>query len=165
MKSHYVVRPAVLAGVLVCSWVALAAVNVEPDKDNVVGSKLEGTWEPYAALNKRLGGNDMGTITFKINDGVARTIPVKYDTFLNGKRIYLAGVMTMKNQQYPFLLIEHKGNPHVVYFRQKGEDPMGDAESFNVMLAVAKDTANDLLLIGGDFNNQPFAAYDRAAAK
>jgi hypothetical protein len=38
---------------------------------------------------------------------------------------------------------------------------MGDAESFNVMLAVAKESANDLLFIGGDFNNQPFSAYER----
>jgi len=38
---------------------------------------------------------------------------------------------------------------------------MGDAESFNVMLAPARDRRNDLLFIGGDFNNQPFAAFER----
>jgi hypothetical protein len=45
--------------------------------------------------------------------------------------------------------------------RPVGGDPLGDAESFNVMLAVARDGTNDLLFIGGDFNNQPFAAYRR----
>ena len=38
---------------------------------------------------------------------------------------------------------------------------LGDAESFNVMFAVARQRQNDLLFIGGDFNNQPFAAYAR----
>ena len=38
---------------------------------------------------------------------------------------------------------------------------MGDAESFNLILAPAKDKANDLLFIGGDFNNEPFVAYQR----
>ncbi len=33
------------------------------------------------------------------------------------------------------------------------------------MLVVAKDTSKDLLFIGGDFNNQPFSAYQLAAAK
>ena len=40
---------------------------------------------------------------------------------------------------------------------------MGDGESFNVMLAVAKDKAKDLSFVGGDFNNQPFAAFARAS--
>lgn len=34
-----------------------------------------------------------------------------------------------------------------------------------VMLAVARDKANDLLFIGGDFNNQPFSAYERVEKK
>jgi hypothetical protein len=36
-------------------------------------------------------------------------------------------------------------------------------ESFNVMIARAKEPANDLLFIGGDFNNQPFSAFKRVA--
>jgi hypothetical protein len=63
---------------------------------------------------------------------------------------------------HAFILIEMKGNPHVVYFRERDGDPLGDAESFNVMLAVAKDKPSDLLFIGGDFNNQPFTAYERS---
>jgi len=106
---------------------------------------------------------------FSIDADVAGKIPAKYDKFLKGKTIYLAGTMKVQRRRggaakgHPFVLITHKGNPHVVYFRPRGGDPMGDAESFNVALAVAKDKAKDLLLIGGDFNNQPFSAYERAA--
>ena len=61
-----------------------------------------------------------------------------------------------------FILITHRGNATVVYFRERDGDPMGDGESFIVMLAPAKDRAKDLLLTGGDFNNQPFSAFERA---
>ncbi|MEM9005896.1 MAG: hypothetical protein AAGE59_20530 [Cyanobacteria bacterium P01_F01_bin.86] len=33
-----------------------------------------------------------------------------------------------------------------------------------VMMAAAEDASNDLLFVGGDFNNQPFTAYDRVPA-
>lgn len=41
---------------------------------------------------------------------------------------------------------------------------MGDVESFNVMMAIAEDKENDVVFIGGDFNNQPFTAFGRAKA-
>lgn len=107
----------------------------------------------------------MGAVIFKSDAEVAKLIPAKYDEFLKDKRVYLAGRMTLRQQDYPFIFIEHKGNPHLVYFRQRGDDPLGDAESFNVMLVVAKDTSKDLLFIGGDFNNQPFSAYQRVVAQ
>ena len=58
-------------------------------------------------------------------------------------------------------LNEHHGNPYVFYFREKNGDPMGDGESFNLVIAPAKDRMKDMLFIGGDFNNQPFVAFGR----
>jgi hypothetical protein len=159
-------KPAHVAtlAVMLMLWLnpdAQAAHKVEADKENVVSSKLEGTWEPDDELTRRLGGSSKGRISFTSDANVAAKIPAKYDDYLKGKRIYMAGVMTLKQVDHPFILIEHKGNPYVVYFRKRGEDPLGDAESFNVGAAVAKDTKNDLLFVGGDFNNQPFSAYRR----
>lgn len=130
----------------------------------MVASKLEGQWEPDADLTKRLGGTAAGKFSFKSEATVAAKIPAKYEKFFKGKQVYMAGVLTFKDKEHPFVLIEHKGNPHVVYFRERDGDPLGDAESFNVMLAVGKDKQGDLLFIGGDFNNQPFAAYRRVKA-
>jgi hypothetical protein len=149
--------------------VAWAEVMVQSDKDNVVGSRLAGTWEADAELTKRLAGNAAAAITFASDESIAAKVPAKFETFLSGKSVYLAGTMTFKESPAGpgavltanFLLIEHKGNPHLVYFLPKDGDPFGNAESMNVMLAVAKDTSNDLLFLGGDFNNQPFAAYKR----
>lgn len=140
-----------------------AELQVRSDKENVVASRLTGEWEPDAELTKRLGGSTPSGVVFKSDLAVAAKIPAKYEKFLKDKQIFLAGTMTLRGQDQPFVLIEMKGNPYVVWFREQGGDPFGDAESFNVMLAVAKETANDLLFIGGDFNNQPFAAYKRAA--
>lgn len=142
---------------------AWAALGVKADKDNVVGSRLEGRWRCEDALTKRLTARNKprGNIAFKSDPKVAHEIPEKYETFLAKKQIYMSGIMTSRGKSHPFVLIEHKGNPHVVYFRERDGDPMGDAESFNVMLAVARNKQNDLLFIGGDFNNQPFSAYER----
>jgi len=153
-----------LLSALTPAAVRLAAeLQVRSDKENVVASRLVGQWEPDAELTKRLGGNAEGTIAFKSDSTVATKIPAKYEKFLKDKPIFLAGTLTLRGKDQPFVLIEMKGNPYVVWFRERDGDPLGDAESFNVMLPVAKETANDLLFIGGDFNNQPFAAYKRTA--
>ncbi|MFQ5749907.1 MAG: hypothetical protein ACE5H3_10690 [Planctomycetota bacterium] len=75
--------------------------------------------------------------------------------------ICMAGNATLGDKESPFILIEHSGNPHLVFFREREGDPMGDAESANVMLAPTRDRVNDLLLFGGDFNNEPFRAFQR----
>ena len=164
-----------LAGPLALVWAsglsaAGAGFEVQADKENVVASRLEGPWRPHAALTQRLmgggpsaqGDSPTGLVAFKSDPSVAGKIPAKYEKPLSGKRVYMAGLMTLRGKDHPFLLIELRGNPHVVFFREREGDPMGDAESFNVMLAVGKDSPNDLLFIGGDFNNQPFSAFERS---
>jgi len=161
---------ALAAAVVVISTVLWAAIEVKPDKENVVASRLEGNWVMHVALTKRLLSRDIsreelrrnGRLAFKLDAAVAEKIPAKYDEFLAKKQIYAAGIMTRQQKEHAFLLIENSGNPHIVYFREDKDEPMGDAESFNVMLAPAKEPINDLLFVGGDFNNQPFKAYERA---
>ncbi len=148
-------------------------VKVEPDKENVVASRLEGDWQPDPDLSQRLTGNENAAmikliISFKSDPATAEKIPAKYEKFLANKQVYLAGILTIKGEktrEHPFILIEHRGNPHVVFFRERNEDPFGDAESFNVMLARARERQHDLLFIGGDFNNQPFMAFSRVKAE
>jgi len=162
----------VLIGVLVGTLaLARAAMEVKPDKENVVASRLIGKWNAHTVLTARLTGREPSagpSYEFTADPDVAASVPARYGEFLKGKQIYLAGKMRVRQpgdaaqgEERPFILICHRGNPHVVYFRPRGDDPMGDGESFNVMLAVAKDKAKDLLFIGGDFNNQPFSAFER----
>ena len=167
-----------LAAVIVLAGAAAvrAQLQVQADKENVVASKLEGQWEPDVELTRRLVGSvpvppagqadkNPARLIVKSDPALAAKIPAKFARFFEGKQIYMAGLITLQDKERPFVLIEHKGNPHLVWFREQGGEALGDAESFNVMLAVAKQTQDDLLFIGGDFNNQPFSALRRAKAE
>ncbi len=137
-------------------------------EQNVVASRLAGAWKLEPGLTERLRGDvtGPGTMVFVADSDVKAKVPAK---FLDAAKregitidIRLAGYMEMGGTKHPFILATFHGNPHIFYFRERGGDPFGDSESFNVMLAPAKDRKNDLLFIGGDFNNQPFRAYARA---
>lgn len=172
MKRRHIVIVVLGALSLVALAMKPARFRIKNEKENVVSSRLEGNWQLDLPLTKHLFGDKPhptseaeslgGRASFKAEPSVPQKIPTKYDKFFKDKTIYMAGIMTRARKQYPFVLTEFFGNPHIVYFRERDGDPMGDAESFNVMLAPAKDRLNDLLFIGGDFNNQPFAAYKRA---
>ncbi len=146
-----------------------SALKVTKDKENVVAGRLTGKWKAHLSLTQRLTGSanpvgaesPAGSMSFASDDSIAGKIPAMFAEFFMDKTIYMAGTMNYRGADYPFILIEHKGNPHIAWFRERDGNPMGDAESFNVMLTAAKDTKNDLLFIGGDFNNQPFTAYER----
>ena len=158
---------------LLGGWRAEAELRVQPNKENVVASRLAGAWRRHPALTQRLRGladpprgeTPGAPLTFRSEPAVAARVPERYHKFLAGKPIFMAGTLTLRGKDHPFLLIELHGNPHVVYFRERDGNPMGDAESFNLMLSPAKDRAKDLLFIGGDFNNQPFDAYERRPAE
>lgn len=163
MKRNEVVALAALTTVLVCLSAAFAGLEVKREKENVVASRLIGKWKTHGSLSERLRGNAVReeTITFAEDKSVATKVPEAYANFLKSKQVYLAGIMTRNKETHPFILTEHKGNTHLFYFREKDGDPMGDGESFNLVITPAKEKGNDLLFIGGDFNNQPFSAFER----
>jgi len=139
-------------------------LQVQKEKENVVASKLEGTWQSNVQLWKRFAGNEKPENTvyiFKSDLAIAAKIPLMYLSFFEGKPIYMAGTMRRNADEHLFVLTSLNGNPHLVYFRPRGGDPLGDAESFNLFVSVARETQNDLLFIGGDFNNQPFYPFER----
>ena len=157
----------VLASIALIPIATLAdELKVEPDPENVVASRLEGKWQTHTSLTQQLTGNAKSrtkTLSFKSDPSVAAKVPDKYTKFFteNKMKVYLAGVLNLDGNDYPFVLTLYRGNPHVAYFRERDGDPFGDSESFNVMLAVAEADQNDLLFVGGDFNNQAFAAFER----
>ena len=166
-KMNQTVITAAFMFLLLFPSTLMAELNFKPNKENVVSSRLEGRWQVNKAISNRLSvrladRNQDKTIEFHADEKVVAKIPGKYEKFLADKTIYMAGTMKSGKNEYPFILIEHKGNPHIVIFRERDGKPLGDAESFNVMLAVAEKTSNDLLFVGGDFNNQPFYALERA---
>jgi len=137
------------------------------NKENVVASRLEGKWKVHADLSKRLWGRAAESIDVEFTydkTALPEEVLKKLGTRTKGKTtftIYAIGKMKLDAKEYPFLLTALHGNPHVVYFRERNGNPLGDTESFNLGVASAKVKDNDLLLVGGDFNNQPFTILER----
>ncbi|RME04959.1 MAG: hypothetical protein D6805_01195 [Planctomycetota bacterium] len=155
------------------SWIRISST-----KENVVASRILGTWTPDPNLVERLTGqkytNSMKktTIQFTKDMSIVKHLPNWLFQALKRKQmvlpIYLAGYFTLNNfpcegrkGKYPYILTTVHGNPHVIFFRPRHNHPMGDGESFNVMLARAEKKKYDILFIGGDFNNQPFFPLQR----
>lgn len=137
-------------------------LELRPDPQNVAASALLGSWKPDAALQQRLGNKTgVDRLEFRDDAGILARVPAAIAAKLRQHRVYLAGVMVLRGKEQPFLLTEIAGNPTVVWFRERDGDPLGDAESFTVVLVRAEAKPADLLFVGGDSNNQSFAAYRR----
>ena len=123
------------------------------NEENVIAGALDGSWKSTETEN---------VISFQKDTEVLKIIPTKFNEFLETKIIYHAGyLMFNDDKKLAFVLIENAGNPHILYFREKGNDPLGDAESFNLFIATKETKNEDKLYIGGDSNNQAFEEFIR----
>lgn len=137
------------------------SVAVAYDNDNVVANRLAGKWELDRTLSSRLQKTDRGidALEFSVDEKAVAKIPDDYKKLFQGKSTYLAGMMGLRGKQYPFILIELHGNPHLVWFQERG------GEWVKLFIAVAEDRNNDLMFLGGNFSNQPFCAFHREGQK
>ncbi len=150
---------------------APAGLAVAPEAENIVASRLEGTWRFDAALDKLLATARAAAdvrVTFKSDPSVAQRIPLRHREWLEGKRILLAGVVTAvepkERMWYRFVLIEHAGNSVCVLFGEKGDDVWAEERLCTLMLAPGKEQKDDLLFLvdGSPTGTIPFR---RAAPK
>jgi len=154
-------------------------LQVQPDRQNVVASRLAGAWQTDSALTERLRGspgvNDANVeqggarqIEFRSDPSIVEQVPQAMVDIIRSRiptlQIFMAGTVSLSGVDHPFILLNMSGNMTVVWFRERNGDPMGDAESFFVQLAPASEPQRDILLVGGDFNNQPFSALSRVGA-
>ena len=139
--------------------------RIRPSPTPIAGPRaraLAGWLDPLTArLRGREPKESADVLAFRSAPEIASHVPAEIEKALDGKSIFMAGIMTRKEKEHPFVLIEMNGNPHLVYFRERDGDPYGDAESFILSIAPGHASAADLLFIGGDFNNQPFDAWHR----
>ena len=107
-------------------------------------------------LNKRLGdtaeANRTVRLTFTSDPTIAGQVSETYRELFAGKRIYLAGRMTFTRSKdistsHPFLLIEHLGNPMLVYFVPRNGDDWACEEAATVSFAAGTKPDNDLLFL------------------
>merc|ERR1711890_37117 len=146
-----------------------------PSTENVVSTQLVGNWTLDKDLTTRIWPSVMDRIPtdqeliqiFVDNPEVLDLLPNDDCLWFKDLPIYMAGLYsynfpnggrTVEDwETSPFILTVLDGNPHLVYWWKE----MTDTESFNVMMARAEDESEDMLLMGGDFNNQPFTAWRR----
>ncbi|MEM6502460.1 MAG: hypothetical protein AAF685_11545 [Cyanobacteria bacterium P01_C01_bin.89] len=143
------------------------ALEVTTEPENIVSSRLEGRWEISLFVSSFLGRNlptrTRPIIKFTSDNSIVDQLPQSYrDEILVDRTIYMAGKMAVEGDIYPFVLIELQGNPHMIFFEEQNGDPFGRAESLNVMLVPGEEEEQDLLFIGGDFNNQQFIGFVRS---
>jgi len=136
---------------------------------NLVGAHLAGTWtmkEDVTAMLAGPGGGQLGvTMTFREDSSVTGKVTGEAAEFIKKQGVFMSGIMTKSDGDFPFVLTQVAGSPYVFWFRERKGNPMGDSESFFVSVAVGGSQDKDLLFIGGDFDNQAFSAYGRAKPK
>ncbi|MBP3954585.1 RNA polymerase sigma factor [Gemmata sp. G18] len=154
---------------------------VAPAPQNVVGSRLAGSWDADTVLNGRLGlaaeraprdPPSKTTLTFTSDPTTARNVPPAYRALFADKRVYLAGVMAVVGDsrepvRHRFLLIEHAGNALLVYFVPHDRDEWSCEEAATVMLVPGAEREKDLLFLSA-FEAAPHApvgGFRRASLK
>lgn len=133
-----------------------AVLKLTETKENVVASAIDGSWKPKDVEREF-------TIEFTKNIDVLKMLSKKYYKDFTSYKIYYAGYMAIREKDktttHPFILTSIDGNPHLVFFRERDGNPIGDAESF--ILFIARTKEGDRLFTGGDFNNESFVEYER----
>lgn len=142
---------------------------ITKDKNNVLSQRLEGKWVADESLGGRMGKKPpVAAIEFVDDPAVASKVPARFTLLAKqmGLKCYMSGIVKFvtseQEKEYPFIATSVFGNPSIIRFGPRGNDPMGDTESNLIMIGAAKDKKNDILFLGGDFFNEPFAAYKRA---
>ena len=149
----------------------IADITLEPDQNNVVAGRLEGRWEADEVISERMGMNSSSkSYEFVEDESITAALPAKFAKLFENFRLYEAGTVTVRSGDEvsfsgPYLLTNHAGNPHLLVFRERDGEPLADIESMNIFVGHGKTKAKDVLLVGGDFNNQPFQAFRRVAQK
>merc|ERR1712215_608557 len=146
-----------------------------PNTENVVSTQIVGNWTLDKDLTTRIWPSVMDDIPadqdfFQIFDDIPEVLdllPEEDCLWYKDFPIYLAGLYSynIPNSEgtieewetSPFILTVWKGNPNIVYWRKE----MAITDSQNVMMARAEDWSQDMLLMRGDLNNQPFSAWRR----
>lgn len=142
-------------------------LRVEPDQNNVTAGRLVGTWESDPVVAERMGlKGDGQQLEFRAAGDFLDKVPAKIAEAIKDMRIYESGTVVLRagdktRWTRPYLLTNISGNPHLLMFRARDGEPLGDVESFNLFVAQGKEQADDLLLVGGDFNNEPFRPFRR----
>lgn len=154
-----------LALVAATSAAPVLQVLLKPDALNVVASRIAGTWSLEPNLTKRLDPDhptgSMATIAFYDNPAVLNDLLAASDRF-SRSQVFASGNVSIDGTVHLYVLINENGNMKVVWFSPTTTSPIGRNESKTLQVAVARDRAQDILILGGDTKGESSAAFVRA---
>ncbi len=143
----------------------LASVVLQTGSGNLVSRHLAGEWRLADSLSRLLTGSGGGApsqVSIQEDPSVLTALSPKIEEALAGNPVFIAGTLRFEASRFGFLLTEKAGSPVLICFRQGQQ--RANARPTLVLLALvpAKDSANDLLFLGGETDVEPFFAYERA---
>ena len=143
-----------------------AQCTLTPDIENVVGTQLAGDWQINGDLTAQLWPDftsmEVTAVSFTDNPSIVDMLPEEdCGSWMNDfGPLFMAGEITFTMEEdsvtYPYVLSSIHGNPNILVWVA-----LGLVESFNLMLARAKDKNKDILFIEVDGYNEPFTAWTR----
>ncbi|MFT7487201.1 MAG: hypothetical protein ACI9F9_003060 [Candidatus Paceibacteria bacterium] len=155
-------------GALVPVGVALSLqVHVEPDQNNISAGRLEGIWRSDPAVSTRLGLDSKElTIEFQTEDRFMKSLSKQVSVQLNEQRIYETGLMVTRQagklvSSSPYFLVSRSGDPYLLQLHAEDGVPLGGIDSTHVFVAPGRERHQDLLLLGGDINDEALRPYRR----
>lgn len=161
------IRSLAVGALVPVSLVLMLQVHIEPDQNNVTAGRLSGVWQSDPVVSTRMGlKGSQETIEFYAEDNFLTSVPDSVTKELNKHRIFETGMMVTRQDgklisSAPYLLTSVSGNPHLLKLRAENGVPLAGIESANIFVAPGRERHQDLLLLGGDVNNEAFRSFRR----
>lgn len=135
-----------------------------PVVENLVALRLPGKWTLDQEISNRLDSARVTpapkTVEFTSDEKTLAKVK-EGSTRWNDEVVYLSGTAKIEGEEDRlFLLVCHDGNPLVVFLN--ASEPVAEVRSMNVGVALAREPAKDVLLLGGYVLRESAAAYGRA---
>lgn len=134
-------------------------------REDSLATRLTGNWAIDAELTKRLGG-DAGVQRIEFAETGRMPAGLEGEAFaeLRDKRIRGAGVVRDGRQEHPYLLVTAAdGTTTIVAYTLDARQNPSDWKSIQMVLVEGSRTENDLLFLGSQRGNPPYAVLQRAA--
>lgn len=166
----------VFAFVLAAIAVALPQSNAPSRSQNaefsLIGAHLAGAWNKKDDVSAMLGDAVRGPIGTSFTFKEDASVKTKFTESIIKQGVFLAGIMTKSDGDFPFVLTQFAGNPIISWLREHKLDPgevgiSAEFKSLYVSIAVGATKDKDLLFIGDprDLERHGFIALGRESLK
>ncbi len=143
---------------------AYVQLRVVPNDNHIVAKRMQGCWNLDVAASRKLDPDRQPvfrTLKFTADEAVLPKLAA-YESRLSGKELFSAGWVTLNDTNtYPYVVTTQDGNPTVIWFEPRGDDATGAPQHRACWVAIARDTANDMLMLGGTHTWDVQAIFNR----